>query len=80
MLKWKKRSGRYSFKHVAETTAFEFEVEKQITEGFKKKHWHLKIIRKHVLGANRVALYEKMKTVRLARDRAGEFLKSDGAN
>lgn len=66
---------------MAETNRHEIEIEKKPSdEPLKKKHWHLIIIRKHVLGANRVAIYEKVKTVKLAKERAGEFLKNEGAN
>lgn len=59
---------------MAETDRHEIEIEKKpADEPLKKKHWHLTIIRKHVLGANRVALCEKVKTVKLAKERAGEF-------
>lgn len=81
MLKWKKRSGRYGYKHMAETDRHEIEIEKKPSdEPLKKKHWYLSIIRKGVLGANRVALCERKMTVKLAKDRAVQFLKNEGAN
>lgn len=78
MLTWIKWKSLYGYKHTAETIGYEFEIEKQITEGRTKKHWHLIIIRKGVYGANRIAANGMVRTVKAAKDQAGEFMKNEG--